>query len=292
MAARTLADEARELYRLPPAEFVAARNTRRAELRASDRALSDAIGALKRASPAAWLVTMLAAEDSQLLEELVALGDELRAALENADREALTRLTDERRAALRDASEVAAAIAEEHGVNATRAVLDDVAETLQAAMGDADAAAAVRSGLLVRALEPAGFDAVDLEGAVALDADAPSVPPRPRLRVVKDPDAELARARAEADEVLEAARARHAEAEAARREHDERVDGARADRDQQADEVRRLEAELAAAKRRLDDAEAELRAIGREGPRLERELEKAGDVLARAEERRRRLDPE
>lgn len=292
MAARTLADEARELYRLPPAEFVAARNERRAELRASDRALSDAVGALRRPSPAAWLVTVLATEDPELLDDLVALGDELRAALEGADRAALARLTEQRRAALREAAETTAAIAEEHGVKASRGVLDDVAATLQAAMGDADAASAVRSGLLVRALEPVGFDPVDLEGALALDADAPAAPPRPRLRVVKDPDAELARARAEADESLAHARARLDEAGAAHRTHEESIASVRADRDEQADEVRRLETELAAAKRRLVDAEAELRAVGRDTPRFERELEKAADAVARAEERRARLDPE
>src|SRR5690606_28361559 len=122
--------------------------------------------------------------------------------------------------------------------------LDDVAETLQAAMGDAAAQSAVRSGLLVRALESSGFDAVDLEGALAVDDGAPATPPRPRLRRVKDPDAELARARREAAEALEEAQARLAEAEETRDAHETRVREAAERHAELSDEVKRLEAEL------------------------------------------------
>jgi len=289
VAERTLAEEARELYRLPPAEFVAARNARRAELRASDRELAEAIGELRRPSPAAWLVSRLAEEEPDRIDALVELGDSLRAALANADREALAHLTEQRRDALREVSDAAARIAGEHEVSASRAVLDDVAETLQAAMGDAAAAAAVRSGLLVRALESSGFDPVDLAGAVAVDGEAPPAPRRPRLRAVKDADAELARARAEAAEALDEARSGLADAERALDEHDERTREAREHHDELAAEVERLEAEFSRARRRRDDAASEVRELTGSRGRLTRELERAQDAVARAEERRDRF---
>ncbi|MGN6272097.1 MAG: hypothetical protein ACTHMQ_03305 [Protaetiibacter sp.] len=289
MAGRTLAEEARELYELPPAAFTAARNARRAELRDGDRDLADEVGALKRASPAAWLVSLLAREQPERIDALVGLGDQLRAALENADREALTRLADARREALRDAAEAARDVAAEHDVAPSRAVLDDVAETLQAAMGDTGAEAAVRSGLLVRALESSGFDAVDLDGALAVEAGAPVAPPRPRLRRVKDPDAELARARREAADALDAAQARLAEAEDARRAHDRRLREAERSHRKLAKEVDRLESELTRARRRLDDAGGEVRDARSDGVRVERALARAQDAVAEAEQRRDRF---
>jgi hypothetical protein len=289
VAGRTLAEEARELYLLPPAAFTAARNARRAELRVSDRGLADEVGTLKRASPAAWLVSALAREEPERIDELVELGGELRAALENADREALARLADARRDALRSATDAAQQVADEHDVSASRAVLDDVAETLQAAIGDAAAESAVRSGLLVRALESSGFDAVDLEGALAVDDGAPATPPRPRLRRVKDPEAELARARREAAEALEEAQARLAEAEDAHRAVERRIDATETSRTELADEVERLEAELTRARRRLDDASGEVRDATAERTRAERALERARDAVDEAEQRRDRF---
>lgn len=289
MRAPSLAEEARELYLLPPGDFVAARNARRAELHASDRELAEEVGELRRAAPAAWLVSLLAREQPTRIDELVRLGDELRAALENADREALTRLTGERRDALRSASDAARELAGEHDVTPSRGVLDEVAETLQAAMGDAAAEAAVRSGLLVRSLESSGFDPVDLAGALAVDEGAPAAPPRARLRRVKDPDAELARARREAAEALAEAQARLADAEQARAESDGRTHEAETHHAELAEDVQRLDAELARTRRRLDDAASELREAKAESARAERALERARDAVAEAEQRRDRF---
>lgn len=289
MAARTLAEEARELYRLPPARFVAARNARHAELRDADRELADGIAGLRRATPAAWLVSLLVEERPQRLDELVGIGEKLRAALEAGDRDALTRLTERRRDALRAASDDAASLARAHDVQASRAVLDEVAATLQAAMGDEAAAAAVRSGLLVRTLESSGFDPVDLRGALAVADGLPASALRPRLRPVKDPDAELDRARREAAEALDEARTRLAEVEdaRARRDADDRELAARHDR--LAEKVRRLGAELERAQRELADAASELRRSRPERVRLDRELTRARDAVANAEERRDRF---
>lgn len=288
MPARSLAEEARELYRLPPARFVAARNARHAELRAADRDLAEELGALRRAAQSAWLVSMLVAERPQRLEELIGIGEELRAALESGDREALARLAGRRRDALRSAAEEAACLARAHDVTPSRAVLDEVAATLQAAMGDEAAADAVRSGLLVRPLESSGLDPVDLRGALAVGDDAPP-PARPRLRPVRDPDAELARARREAAEALDQARTRLDDAEEARARRDAADHELAARHARLADEVRRLHAELEHAQRELADAAAELRRSTSERARLEGELTRAREALARAEERRDRF---
>lgn len=292
MAAPTLVEVARELYLLPPAEFVAARDARRAELRSTHRELADEVGRLRRASPAAWLVTLLAHERPEIVTEMTALGDELRRALDEADREALGRLTEERRGALTSAADAARELAEAAGARVSRAALDDATETLQAAMGDPAAAAAVRSGLLVRPLEPAGFDRVELDGALAVEVEeladvAPAAPPRPRLRPVKDPDAELARARREAEDELAAAEASLAEARAA-------VDALETERAQLERRRRELETELAdleselvRTRAGLATANRELRAVDAEAGRAERALDAAerrrGDAAARRE---------
>src|SRR5690606_9142966 len=59
-----LAEVARELYAGPPAEFVAARNARAAEVRrAGDRALATRVKALPKPSAPAWAVGLLAREE-------------------------------------------------------------------------------------------------------------------------------------------------------------------------------------------------------------------------------------
>ena len=294
MATGGLETEARALYEVPPAAFVAARNARRAELRGTDRELADAVGELRRAAPAAWLTSALVREHPEVLEGLEQLAGRLRAAVDGADREALASLAEERREALRAAGELAAGIADDEGVNASAAVRDSVAATLQAAMGDAAAASAVRSGLLLRALQGSGFDPVDLSDALAVDvdgtADEVEAPPaRPRLRRVQDPDAELARARREADEAV-------AEAETeARRAADTALDveqqlidadRIRAELEQELDD---LQVELARTRDGLAAARRELRELETERTRASRARDRADDALERARERRARF---
>ncbi|WFR68310.1 hypothetical protein P9139_08790 [Curtobacterium flaccumfaciens] len=68
-------------------------------------------------------------------------------------------------------AQAGADLASDAGHPATAAVLDQVRATIEAAMADPRAGAAVRSGLLLRPLESAGFDDVDLDGTLA-DPDA------------------------------------------------------------------------------------------------------------------------
>ncbi|MRG61217.1 hypothetical protein GE115_15285 [Agromyces sp. CFH 90414] len=161
-----LARVADELYGLAPDEFTAARNARAKQLKPDDRALAAKIGELRKPSAVAWVVNQLVRHRADELDDLLALGDELRAAQADLDAASLTQLARERRKLVGAMARQAGALADELGHPARGSTLDEVAETLQAALTDAAAAAAVRSGRLVRGLEAVGTE-VDLDGAVA-----------------------------------------------------------------------------------------------------------------------------
>ncbi|OFI36986.1 hypothetical protein BIU82_11270 [Arthrobacter sp. SW1] len=172
---------AAELYGLLPAGFIAARNARAKEAKASgDSALAAQIGRLPKPGAAAWAVNMLARSGAAELDELLTLGAALRQAQAELDPAKLRELGQQRphilAAAVGKADDIAAGL----GVRLSAAAASDVTETLRAALGDEAAAAAVRSGLLVRGLEGDGVDAVDLSGAVAVEGGAvPAAPPAP-----------------------------------------------------------------------------------------------------------------
>jgi hypothetical protein len=67
------------LYALPPGEFVTARDREASEARAAgDRSQAAVIAKLRRPTIGAWMVNLLALERSEQLDELFALGAELR----------------------------------------------------------------------------------------------------------------------------------------------------------------------------------------------------------------------
>ena len=77
-------------------------------------------------------------------------------------------------------SKQAVALSGERGVTVSPATRDDIEKTINAAVMDAGAAAAVMTGRLVRPLEATGFDAVDLTDAVGGSApDGTRRAPRP-----------------------------------------------------------------------------------------------------------------
>jgi hypothetical protein len=285
-----LAGVADELYALPPQDFIAARDARAKELRADDRELADAVKALRRPAPVAWAVNLLARDGD--LGALEKLGDRLRAAQSSADRQAITALGAERRDLVRGLARRAGELADAAGRGLSQPVLDEVAETLQAAMADPDAAAAVRSGRLLRALESVGFDPVDLDGAVAVPEGAATAPRPGRRqgpRAVTDPDAELKRARADADAaVADAARAVERAEDGIRDLADRAADVDRR-REELATEVDDLERDLRAARKGLTEAERELQRLDRDRGGAERRADRARTALERAEAARTKL---
>lgn len=163
------ADVARELLLVAPADFVAERTARQRAVRKDDRALATAIGGLRKPAPAAWVIDLLAHEGA--LDEAVDLGPAIRQAQADADPAVIRKLRRQRAGVVDALTQAGADLASDAGHPVTPAVLDQVRATIEAAMADPHAGAAVRSGLLVRALESAGFEDVDLDGALA-DPDA------------------------------------------------------------------------------------------------------------------------
>ncbi|WNY33727.1 hypothetical protein Q9Q99_17470 [Curtobacterium flaccumfaciens] len=163
------ADVARELLLVAPPDFVAERTARQRAVRKADRALATAIGKLRKPSPAAWVIDLLAHDGA--LDDAVELGPALRRAQADADPDAIRTLRKQRAEVVDALAQAGADLASDAGHPVTPAVLELVRSTIEAAMADPHAGAAVRSGLLVTALESVGFDAVDLDGALA-DPDA------------------------------------------------------------------------------------------------------------------------
>lgn len=266
----------RELYGVVPAQFVAARKARTAQLRAAgERDVATAVAALPRASASAWAVTAVVREQAAEVDALSQLGAELRVAQASGNARELRELSRRRRALTDRVTAAAARRADDEGVPLSAAALDQVAATWHAVVIDRAAERAVRSGLLVRPLEPG---AVDLTAALALpvvsddetdDDGAPLVGTRGGDRSAGDGAGAGGRATAEQSERAEAERAEFAERERAAAE--DAVVAARQAAAATAEALSRVQAEVLRAAAAVEEAR--------------RELSKREDVLAGLDER-------
>lgn len=259
-----LAEVARELYALPLAEFVAARTARAKEQ--DDRAAAAAVRRLTKPSVAAWVVNMLSTHRPQLLDDVAELGERLREAQDAGDGTALRELDPERRAVLREVESGARELAEELDQPVGPAAVTALHETMLAALSDAAAADAVRSGVLVQALGPPGFGPVDLAGATAVEV--PSLPRRPRKRRPRasptpgrPPPDRVAEQRAKA---LAAAEADRARAERQLASAEERTAAVEARRDEAEQKRQATEKRLAELTGKVADADRDLEAARRD----------------------------
>ena len=163
-----LASAAEELYALSPSDFTAARDERVAQARTSgNRDLARAIGALRRPTVSAWLVNQLAREAGDQVGELLALGESLRRAQQDLAGEQVRELSAQRRRLVAALVTEAKRLSERDGRAVGLQVEREVEATLQAALADADAAAAVRAGCLASPLSYAGLGVGDEAGAVS-----------------------------------------------------------------------------------------------------------------------------
>ncbi|MGX5695327.1 transposase [Agromyces soli] len=279
-----LVEIAGELYSLLPAEFTAERNDRAKRLRASDRELADAVAVLRRPSAAAWLANQLARRRPDELAQLLELGERLRAAQSGLDAASLGELTRERRKQVQALAREAGELAVELGNPVRESVIEEVAETLRAAMTDASAAGAVASGRLTRGLEVVGTE-VDLAGAVG-GGDAGPPPKRPELHDEvgerRRTKAQAARERAERRiaEALDAAHAAELEAATSR----ERAERARVAFERATDARDALVTALRELEQRLDDAERTVADRAEASRAAERESEQARRAAVTARE--------
>jgi hypothetical protein len=160
-----------ELYALTPAEFTAARDERARQARqAGQRDDAAAIKKLARPTTSAWLVNQLSREAPDQLRRLVEVGEALEEAQRTLAGDRLRELSGERRNVINDLLPQAAEIASRAGQPASAVVMGEVRATLEAALADSAARAAVQSGRLTKPLAYAGLGEVDLAAALALPA--------------------------------------------------------------------------------------------------------------------------
>lgn len=154
---------------MPPAEFTAARDELAKQARAAgqrdDAAL---IKKLTRPTVSAWLVNQLVRAAPEPMARLYELGQALHAAQQELAGDKLRELSVQRRQVIAELMPAAGRVAASEGVTASASALDEVRATLEAALADAGARDAVRTGQLTRALSYAGLGEVDLAAALAV----------------------------------------------------------------------------------------------------------------------------
>jgi hypothetical protein len=208
----------RDLYGLPPGEFIAARDRLAAELKDAGRAdEAAAVKKLKRPSIVAWAVNAASRERPEDVAALREAGQELRRAqrkaLSGGGGEDLRRATDDRRALIQTLADAGvSAIGTRGGAHR-----DAIAETFDAASVDDELGERLQAGILEReARPPAGFGAIEgfevLQGGGSEAAED----------AAEEDPAEVRRARArEAREAAQRAVAAERAADKARRRADE-----------------------------------------------------------------------
>jgi hypothetical protein len=240
-----------ELFSLEPSEFIAARDALVKELReAGDKEGAAEVKALRRPTVAAWAVNQLARSDPDGIRELVEAGESLRtASLGRTGAKDLREAVAHRRDVVKRLTEATKRILP--SPSATETNLSAVAQTLEAASVDEQAAEELRRGRLSKELAlPAAFPGFGAEEAAAPPPERSKPAPTGKARGKTGPTAAEAR-RLE----REAARAEQRAADAAQEEN-------RARRD-----VERLEAQLAKARQALKERAAERKAADKAAER-------------------------
>jgi hypothetical protein len=167
MTGHELDEIVRDLYVLPPTDFVAARNELVRQARAAgSREIAERLQRLRRPTRSAWLVNLLA-RDTTAMQRLSTLGRELRDAQVELAHTELRHLAEQRRQLITELLDRAQAYATAAGLQLSPTVLSEVEGTLQAALVDLAGALTIRNGRLVRPLSHSGFG------------------PRPRARVTE-----------------------------------------------------------------------------------------------------------
>ncbi|MGW9184791.1 hypothetical protein [Agromyces sp. NPDC055661] len=316
MATDALTAAADELYALVPEEFTAARNARAKDVKVDDRALSQRIGEFRKPSPAAWILNQLVREQPDAVDELLDLGADLRDAQAAGDGRTLTTVGAERRQLIAGLLRQATHIADAADRSPSRAVLDEVEQTLIAATVDEAAGEALRTGRLTRGLQAVGFEAVELDGAVAGEASA-ARPRKPRAAkpstasgaakkggktkkrdesdeqaqadAAAEREAAARAAREQADADVEDAKGRLDAAEKALAEAEDLLKAAEWNADELRDERHELETRLKALRSEIVDAERDERDAERVRNKAEVAVDRAKDDVDAAETARDKL---
>ena len=287
-----------ELYALTPADFTAARNDAAKQAKADgDKQLSEQVKALRKPGTAAWVVNLLVREDADEISQMLDVGEALQRAQADLDGDALRELNRQRRRLIAVMAQKGRSLARDHGVKVSGAVAEQVEQTLHAAMVDSDAAAAVRTGMLVEPLAPEGFGGLKVANAMAHTAlgqdSSPataSMTTKPRtgasrkagLRAVPEEDPEerrrkeLARAREEAAAAVATAEQELAEARSELKDREKAVSDLQA-------ACLQVNGEIDELKRRIDELEDRLEDLDDESDDARANRDEAAEAVALAE---------
>ena len=251
----SIEEVARQLYGLAPEDFTAARNARAGEAKAAgDAELAARVRSLRRPTAGAWLLNQLVRRHADLVQQVLDLGGQLRAAQGTLGADELRALDGQRRQLTRAVAEQAAGLGRDAGRRVTAATTADVEETLRSAMVDAEAGAALFAGLLTDTFSSTGLEPVELARVTALPPPrAPaSVPPAEAASMAGDDAGAARRGRvADAERALAAAESALEKARTVLAQAEQDAADARAGHE-------RLEAQREEARRRLHDLDGEV----------------------------------
>ncbi|HEX4959392.1 MAG TPA: hypothetical protein VF173_01040 [Thermoanaerobaculia bacterium] len=293
--ATSLSAEIRDLYRLPPEEFIAARNALASRLNKEKRKDEAAeVKPLPKPTPSAWAVNALFERQPQKMDALIAAGKRARA----AQREAISgRGAESLREAIRLARGLAdelrwdaARILGERGSAPNRTLVERIAANLQALAFSPAASESASRGWLDRDLDPPGFEVLaglQVAGSPVVDLASRRPPEPPRAEKKAKEAKEEGRAPGRRKKVLHmpqppsaeevrAAEEKRAAAEARRREAAEQ-----AEREKEAE---RLRQRIAEAEERVERIRSEAEPLLAEAEKLEAEAAEARRTAARAEQ--------
>ena len=298
MSEDPLVEVAAELYALTPAEFTAARNEAAKQAKVDgDKALSERIQKVKKPSASAWVMNLLVREEPDEITQMLDVGEALQKAQADLDGDALRELNRQRRKLISVMAQKGRSLARDHGVKVSGAVAEQVEQTLHAAMVDSDAAAAVRTGMLVEPLSPEGFGGLKVANAMAHTAlgqgssaaraaagtkSRTGARRKAGLRAVPEEDPEerrreeLAKAREEATAAIASAEGDLAEAKAELANREKAVSDLQA-------ACLQVNGEIDELKRRIDELEDRLEQLDEESDDARVGRDEAAETVALAE---------
>jgi hypothetical protein len=277
-----------ELYALAPNEFTSTRDGKAADARrAGDKELAASIKGLRRPTISAWLANLLVEQHRSDVSALVDLGVAMRKAQEDLAADELRQLSKKRRELVSALAVQAKEIAKNVGQPVTGSVIQELEETLEAAVADEDAASAVMTGHLTTSLMYSGFGPVDVTGAIG--AAASSSPLRSSVKPVRAslPKPAVAGSFEKGSSPAPAPAKKGPKDREAQRRKDA------------LDEVDKVRQSVAAAKRAFDGSEKQLRSSQQKRQRLNEQIEKlesqlkslrSDDEVAKHAQRQRQRD--
>ncbi len=157
-----------ELYGLLPEDFAAVRKARAGEAQAAgNRDLAVAIRQLRRPTTSAWLANLLVRERPEEITALLDLGAAMLKAQTDLAGAEIRRLSQRRQDVVAPLRDAARQLARARGREVSESTIRELEETLDAAIADSGARAALASGHLASAMRYSGLGGAELSGVVA-----------------------------------------------------------------------------------------------------------------------------